>query len=271
MSEMNETVYDNKKSLPNKLLQEDGSITDLMGNPVGEAVDSYKNKPALPNKWLNSDGSYSTLAEILSGGVDTELFIVVEELPSSGETNKIYLVPDEKGGFTEYHWTGDKWDIIGAVDVDIPQQIFYWDGKKNEAGLNTLTQLYELNQKSDIIFMWNVYNLTTGAQCIAYLKKETLKINSQNSTIYGYFYNEGSSNGNLSYHSYYIKQALTFTYQDGKVTNVTDITSSQRRYLDTNTDYSTPYTPKYNGSPATKKYVDDSIASAITDAIGGAY
>lgn len=160
-------------------------------------------------------------------------------------------------------------DILEKVDV--PQQIFYWNGKKNEAGLNTLTQLYELNQKSDIIFMWDVYNLTTGAQCITYLKKETLKINSQNSTIYGYFYNEGSSNGNLSYHSYYIKQGLTFTYQDGKVTNVTAITSSQRHYLDTNTDYSTPYTPKYDGSPATKKYVDDSIANAITDAIGGVY
>lgn len=171
--------------------------------------------------------------------------------------------------FTENEIEEIENDILEKVDV--PQQIFYWNGKKNEAGLNTLTQLYELNQKSDIIFMWDVYNLTTGAQCITYLKKETLKINSQNSTIYGYFYNEGSSNGNLSYHSYYIKQGLTFTYQDGKVTNVTDITSSQRHYLDTNTDYSTPYTPKYDGSPATKKYVDDSIANAITDAIGGVY
>lgn len=29
------------------------------------------------------------------------------------------------------------------------------------------------------------------------------------------------------------------------------------KYLDTNVNYSTPYTPTYDGSPATKKYVDD--------------
>lgn len=33
-------------------------------------------------------------------------------------------------------------------------------------------------------------------------------------------------------------------------------------YLDINTDYTVPYTPLYNGSPATKKYVDDTVAAA---------
>lgn len=32
-------------------------------------------------------------------------------------------------------------------------------------------------------------------------------------------------------------------------------------YLDTDVDYQTPYTPTYNGSPATKKYVDDSVGA----------
>ena len=32
------------------------------------------------------------------------------------------------------------------------------------------------------------------------------------------------------------------------------------KYLDTNTNYTTPYTPTYDGSPANKKYVDDKIA-----------
>lgn len=35
-------------------------------------------------------------------------------------------------------------------------------------------------------------------------------------------------------------------------------------YLDTETNYSTPYTPQYDGSPATKKYVDDSV-SVVSD------
>lgn len=32
------------------------------------------------------------------------------------------------------------------------------------------------------------------------------------------------------------------------------------KYLDTNTNYTTPYTPTYDGSPASKKYVDDKVA-----------
>ena len=42
-------------------------------------------------------------------------------------------------------------------------------------------------------------------------------------------------------------------------------------FLNTQTNYSTPYTPQYDGSPATKKYVDDSIASSITAALEESY
>ena len=34
--------------------------------------------------------------------------------------------------------------------------------------------------------------------------------------------------------------------------------------LDTDTNYATPYTPLYDGSPATKKYVDDNIPNLIS-------
>ena len=112
------TDYELKNALPNKLLNEDGTITDLLGNPVTNATDVYNSKRALPNKWLNSDGSYSTLTEIISGAIDTELFIVVEELPATGEPNKIYLLVDGDK-LIEYHWTGTKWDPMGMVEFDI--------------------------------------------------------------------------------------------------------------------------------------------------------
>ena len=115
---MNEETYNSKPALPNKLLNEDGSITDLVGNPVTNATDVYNSKRALPNKWLNPDGTYSTLAEILSGSIGADLFIVVEELPATGEPNKIYLLVDGDK-LIEYHWTGTKWDPIGMVEFDI--------------------------------------------------------------------------------------------------------------------------------------------------------
>ena len=112
------TDYELKKSLPNKMVNENNTITDLAGNVVTNAVTEYENKPALPNKWLNPDGTYSTLTDILSGMIDTDLFIVVEELPASGNVNKIYLLADGET-LKEYHWTGTKWDPIGMVEFDI--------------------------------------------------------------------------------------------------------------------------------------------------------
>lgn len=112
------TEYELKKSLPNKMVNENNTITDLAGNVVTNAVTEYENKPALPNKWLNPDGTYSTLADILSGMIDTDLFIVVEELPASGNVNKIYLLADGDI-LKEYHWTGTKWDPIGMVEFDL--------------------------------------------------------------------------------------------------------------------------------------------------------
>lgn len=112
-------ILDSKKGLPNKLLQADGSVTDIQGNTVVNADKAWDSKPALPNKWLNPDGTYSTLNEIIASMVDTSIYVIVDELPQEGNPQKIYLVPDGKGGFVEYHWTGTKWDPIGTVEIDL--------------------------------------------------------------------------------------------------------------------------------------------------------
>lgn len=111
--------YSGKKALPNKLLQADGSITDIAGNVVVNAVEVYNSKPALPNKFLNPDGTYSTLSEIIAGIVDTSIYVIVDELPTEGNPQKIYLLPAENGKFNEYHWTGTIWDPIGMLEFDI--------------------------------------------------------------------------------------------------------------------------------------------------------
>lgn len=50
---------------------------------------------------------------------------------------------------------------------------------------------------------------------------------------------------------------LQFTISGGACTSIASATVTLMSVLDTGTNYSTPYTPQYNGSPATKKYVDD--------------
>lgn len=119
MSEIDKAVFDSKQALPNKLLQSDGSVTDLAGNAVIGAIPVYEGKSALPNKWLNPDGTYSTLAEIVASMIDNELFIVVDELPASGETNKIYLLVQDDNKVIEYIWTNNKWNPVGMVEFDL--------------------------------------------------------------------------------------------------------------------------------------------------------
>ena len=112
-------ILDSKKGLPNKLLQAYGTTTDMLGNVVVNPDDGWDSKPALPNKWLNPDGTYSTLNEIIASMVDTSIYVIVDELPAEGNVQKIYLLSDGKGGFVEYHWTGEKWDPVGMIEFDI--------------------------------------------------------------------------------------------------------------------------------------------------------
>ena len=116
---MDDLSYTLKSALPNKMVDEDGDITDLFGNKISSMDDTYAKKSALPNKWINADGSYSTLQELLAGGIDTDIFVIVSELPSEGNPKKIYLVPDGKGGFTEYHYKNGKWDPVGMISIDL--------------------------------------------------------------------------------------------------------------------------------------------------------
>lgn len=68
----------------------------------------------------------------------------------------------------------------------------------------------------------------------------------------------GNLDGSTTYVDVY---QITLSLDSDTVTNVLMSPSSYTwGYLGTDIDYPTPYTPLYNWSPATKKYVDDSLA-----------
>ena len=313
MGNMSKEVYKSKKALPNKTLNEDGTITDLLGNTVISTVAEYENKPALPNKWLNPDGSYSTFADLIGGSVDTELFIVVEELPETGQANKIYLLAKDDGKIIEYTWTNNKWNPIGMVEFDINNyytkdqitqlissaltsakdyadtlfssietepQVFYWDGDTQQAGIAFWQNVVEINKNNDVIVNGkSILNNNSTDKVFTIIKK-------------GKLYNDLVSNGvsNLLF-MYQIIREHTKSYsklvdnisciqleddnREGIITNMAHTSSvyqyDRGMYLDVNYNYSTPYTPQYPGSPATKKYVDDSISNNITNVLGGSY
>ena len=298
------TEYELKKSLPNKMVNENNTITDLAGNAVTNAVTEYENKPALPNKWLNPDGTYSTLADILSGMIDTDLFIVVEELPASGNVNKIYLLADGDT-LKEYHWTGTKWDPIGMVEFDLSKystteqmneaimaalnsaktytdeqiagikeksQIFYWDGNTQQAGIDFWNTVVNATKDTQVIVYNNVSNSNSRYSSYVYFKKGQF---TNQMTQYKFSFTPHSLDvsDKVSYTQHVEwKTVVQLTLNNTTVTNVGKWTYNDTiDYLRIDYDYSTPYVPQYPGSPATKKYVDDSIATNITNVLGGSY
>lgn len=56
-----------------------------------------------------------------------------------------------------------------------------------------------------------------------------------------------------------ITVTLTNESTSGVIVTFNNYVPESLRVLETNTDYTTPYTPLYDGSPATKKYVDDKV------------
>ena len=111
-------AYELSKALPNKWLNPDGSITDGQGNIISPASEAnaivYQNSKSVINKFIDIDGNTKTYEQI-----SMDLFEPVDELPTTGEKNKIYLVPAKNGTFDEYYWTGEKWEVMGNVAIDL--------------------------------------------------------------------------------------------------------------------------------------------------------
>lgn len=304
-------VLDSKPALPNKLLQDDGTITDITGAPVESSVEAYNAKQALPNKFLNPDGTYSTLNEIIASMVDTSIYVIVDELPQEGNPQKIYLVPDGKGGFIEYHWTGTKWDPVGMVEFDISnysttQEMMnaieaagiltlnsakaYTD--EQIAGIKEKSQIFYWNnastQEADIEFWNTVVNATKDTPVIVYNHISNSADDYYSSFVYfekdiftnqmtQYVFSftpyrlEVSDGSTYTQHREW-RIVVQLTLNNTVATNVNKWTYNDTiDYLRIDYNYSKPYTPRYNGSPATKKYVDDSIATNITNVLNRSY
>lgn len=100
----------------------DSELGTLLGLQQDSSLDQHSINEAIATA-VNQGGG---------GGVSIE---VVQELPQTGESNVIYLVPKQTAGtnnaFDEYIYTNNAWELIGTTEIDLSNYI----QKSNTAGL----------------------------------------------------------------------------------------------------------------------------------------
>lgn len=87
--------------------------TDYITNSVNDLI-NYYNKTQTYNK-----DEVNNLIGSVSGGIS---FVVVDTLPTTGESNKIYLVSHNHGNtdvYDEYIYVNNNWEKIGNTDIDL--------------------------------------------------------------------------------------------------------------------------------------------------------
>jgi len=136
-------------SLKNMILNQfDGTWASLSGKPT--AVSTWTNdanyqtalqvssaiSTALTASGFQTAAQVGTLIDAALATLDTDIFVVVESLPSASTANpnKIYLAPKPGGaeGMDEWVVIGGAWERVGSVEVDL-------DGYFNEDNLVPIT------------------------------------------------------------------------------------------------------------------------------------
>lgn len=100
-----------KSSVPTKISQ--------LNNDTGFITNAVDN---LTNYYLKSETYTKTEVNDLIGQIKTISIQVVDTLPTTGESNVIYLVPKEGSKddiYNEYIWVNNAWELIGSTQIDL--------------------------------------------------------------------------------------------------------------------------------------------------------
>lgn len=173
-----------------------------------------------------------------------------------------------------YNWTS--WE---TVDTDTNTTYTAWNGinidANNEISVDTTvvptytdvnTKTFYLSSSSDLTTAQAAYDWGNAGKNPVIIYNDTVYVIDVVTAWWVTFltadtYWDVISNN----HTRIGKKTIVFTVTSWSVTSIsTQWRTTVANVLATNQNYSSPYTPAYDWSPATKKYVDDSVAWAIS-------
>jgi hypothetical protein len=169
---------------------------------------------------------------------------------------------------TDYFTAQEIQDIEDDIleDIDVKPQVFYWDGTTDSTGLEFWNNVYQTQKKQPCI-VFHTKRLTAWYVTFSWYYNNnmpTSDFDTMSSNIYSKVLGSNGTSSGFNNLAIYVFQ-LYFTISNDEITAINQSSYIDYvAYISATENYSQPYTPTYNGSPATKKYVDDSIASAIS-------
>lgn len=228
---------------------------------------------------------------------------VVDTIPETGRTDTIYLVkkdnPGEQNLYDEYVYTETGWEHIGDTSVDLSDYYTKEETDEKLDGKQEVLPVYHAFRNDNNANLLPIFNAwlgdynRTGVMATFYmtvkqneptgksfLKHVAVNVNNTN-WFFDFSYTEGGIDDQLNQWVY----QLTYDKTNNVFTNCTKLVNnnyaltpiynfSKYAYfgkLALSTTNTHEYTPTGDYNPATKKYVDDAISSAITTSLEASY
>lgn len=144
-------------------------------------------------------------------------------------------------------YDGSVWQEVGSDAADINTKTFYLSSSSDLTTAQAVYDWYIAGKNPIVIYDDKSYTLSTVTA--GWITFESIEV------LWDVISNE---------HTRIWRKTIVLSVTSWSVTSIsTQWRTTIANVLATNQDYSSPYVPQYNGSPATKKYVDDSVDSVI--------
>ena len=231
---------------------------------------------------------------------------IVEALPETGADDTIYLIaktsPEDQNVYDEYIYTNSNWERIGDTSINLDN---YYTKEEADVLVNSKSTVYKWNGKSSsttpsnlALFQKALNDIKNGCTplisvdynnngfadskkgtILAFPDLSNVDLSTYKGTIYIYGISQtsnlNSANTTLALGLTSDRPQMSISVSKGTVVSVSDMIyyntaySKGGNYL--RCDNTAAYEPISDYHPATKKYVDDAIAAAVTSALGGSY
>lgn len=210
----------------------------------------------ISNTWvISSNNTYNNVIHLTQAEYDALQNKDPNTLYSTPDWNDISVVSNEAYS-ANWDWINtiapSKNAVYDKLESDLNTKIFYLPGitwaDSLAAAQAIVDWVVEDNNRTALIRLYTDVTFTLVSTWIKW------KFTALNPNI---------TNNSSWWYSYMRITEIDFNLENGRVVSIDWVACPiSPNVLATDYDYSVPYTPQYNGSPATKKYVDDTVSSA---------